>query len=119
MPPFLVLAGVVLCARAVNPMPQVNEKNKIWVRIGTVLFAYSILLFIYFYRTSGGASSVGGDYGRRVAKYKSQIIRQITEDEYQMFPNLWTRAMSAWIGTLSVFGIMPFVPLRPKSDQPG
>jgi hypothetical protein len=61
---------------------------------------------IYFYRTTDGASSVSVVNGQYVSKYKDHILRIITEQEYRMFPNLWARVMSAWIGMTAVFGIM-------------
>jgi len=41
--------------------------------------------------------------GQYVSKYKDQVIRVITKNEYRMFPNLWTRVMSAWIAMMAVF----------------
>ncbi len=79
--------------------------------VGFMLLVYAVLTFVYFYRTTGGASSVTIVDGQYVSMSKSRIIRTITEHEYRMFPNLWTRVMSAWIGMMAVFGLMYFPPV--------
>jgi hypothetical protein len=84
--------------------------------VGVVLLVYAILTFVYFYRTTGGASSVEIVDGRFVSMYKGQVIR-ISEREYRMFPNLWTRVMSAWIGMMSVLALPGFLPTRGRDDQ--
>jgi len=38
--------------------------------VSVALFAYAIVLFIYMYRTTGGATSVGIVDGHYVYKYK-------------------------------------------------
>ena len=85
--------------------------------LGWVLLVYAVLTFVYFYRTTGGASSVGIVDGQYVSKYKDHVIRVITYDEYRMFPNLWTRVMSAWIGMMAVFCSKSFtLPRMFRSD---
>jgi len=48
-------------------------------------------------------SSVAVVDGRYVSMYKEHVIRNISEQEYRMFPNLWTRVMSAWMAMMAVF----------------
>jgi hypothetical protein len=103
IPPFFLIAGAILCSRAIDPrlrFPLQMDKVSL---VGFGLLVYSILLFIYFYKTTGGASSVSIVDGQYVSKYKDHVIRTITEQEYRMFPNLWTRVMSAWMAMMAVF----------------
>ncbi len=71
--------------------------------VGWALLIYGVLTFVHFYKTTGGATSVDIINGQYVSMYKDHVIRQITEQEYKMIPNLWTRVMSAWIGMMAVF----------------
>jgi len=49
--------------------------------------------------------------------YKDQVLKMITESEYRMFPNLWMRVMSAWIGMMAVFSLTQFSSMD-KVDVP-
>ncbi len=71
--------------------------------LGWVLLIYGVLTFIYFYKMTGGATSVNIVNGQYVSMSKDHVIRPISEEEYRMIPNLWTRVMSAWIGMMAVF----------------
>jgi hypothetical protein len=71
--------------------------------VGFGLLVYAIFLFVYFYKTTGGASSVDVVDGQYVSKNKDHVIRTLTEQEYRAFPNLWTRVMSAWLAMMAVF----------------
>ena len=108
VPPFLLVAGAVLCSKAIEPRPRLALRADKVALLGCVLLIYAVITFVYFYKTTGGASSVGFVDGQYVSKYKDHIIRVITESEYRMFPNLWTRVMSAWIGMMAVFGAKSF-----------
>jgi hypothetical protein len=103
VPPFILLAGAVLCSRVVQPRLRLPLRMDTVSLVGFGLLAYSILLFVYFYKTTGGASSVAIVDGQYVSKSKDHVIRTITEREYRMFPNLWTRVISAWIAMMAVF----------------
>jgi hypothetical protein len=103
VPPFLLVAGAVLCSRAVDPGPQFAFRFDKVAMLGWFLLIYSICTFVYDYKTTGAATSVAIVDGQYVSKYKDQVIRVITENEYRMFPNLWTRVMSAWIAMTAVF----------------
>jgi hypothetical protein len=83
-----------------------------WGLLTGALLAYAVLTFVYDYRATGGASSVEMADGQYVAKYKDRVIRTISEYAYRMFPNLWTRVMSAWIGIGAVFCLIGFAPIR-------
>jgi hypothetical protein len=103
LPPFFLIAGAVLCSRAVDPRPRFAlHFDKVTV-VGWVLLIYAVCTFVYDYKTTGGATSVAIVDGQYVSKYKDHVIRVITENEYRMFPNLWTRVMSAWIAMMAVF----------------
>ena len=80
-----------------------QKPTRNWKLFGFAVFGYAVLTFVYFYRTTGGASSVSVVDGQYVAMYKDQVIRTISENEYRMFPNLWSRVMSAWIGMMALF----------------
>jgi hypothetical protein len=67
------------------------------------LLVYAILLFVHFYRSSGGATSVGIVEGRYVYTSRSAVIRPISEEEYKMFPTQLARMMSAWVGMMATF----------------
>ena len=103
LPPFFIMAGAVLCSRAVQPRLRLPVRMDRVTLVGFGLLAYAILTFIYFYKTTGGASSVAIVDGQYVSQYKSHIIRVITKEEYRMFPNLWARVMTAWVGMMAVF----------------
>jgi hypothetical protein len=75
---------------------------------GCILLVYAILLFIHFYRSSGGASSVGIVEGQYVYMSKSAVIRPISEEEYKMFPTQVGRIMSAWMGMMATFCLSSF-----------
>ena len=108
IPPFILLAGAVLCSRVVQPRLRLPLRMDKVSLVGFGLLAYSILLFVYFYKTTGGASSVAVVEGRYVSTYKEHVIRNITEQEYRMFPNLWTRVTSAWLAMMAVFCLKAF-----------
>ncbi len=108
--PFFLIAGAVLCSRLVQgwklsdyrraPLPTPTGKT---AAVGWVLLVYALLLFVHFYKSSGGASSVGIVEGQFVYMYKSAVIRPISEEEYNMFPTQVTRIISAWIGMMATF----------------
>lgn len=108
--PFFLMMGAVLCARLtqrwtlsayLRRRPSVpTSKTAI---AGWLLLAYAILLFVYFYRSSGGASSVGIVDGQYVYMYKETVIRPISESEYRMFPTQVVRIMSAWLAMMATF----------------
>jgi hypothetical protein len=108
--PFFLLMGAILCTRAIQgwDLPYRDRvrlsmpKGKTAV-VGYVLLVYAVLLFVHFYKSSGGASSVGIVEGQYVYMYKSAVIRPISEEEYKMFPTQVARIMSAWLGMGSTF----------------
>jgi uncharacterized membrane protein len=108
LPSFALLFGAVLCAQAAKAERRFKSPARNWTLFGFALFVYAVLTFVYFYRTTGGASSVNIVDGQYVSMYKGRIIRTITEHEYRMIPNLWTRVMSAWISMMAFFGLMQF-----------
>jgi len=115
---LLFVLGAVACGTMVHPyrgLPRPTGKAAV---IGSALLIYAVLTFVYDYRTTGGATSVGIVDGRYVSMYKGDVIRTITEYEYRMFPNLWTRVMTAWIATGAVFLTASFKhPIDDRSDQ--
>ena len=103
VPPFLLLATAVVCARAARTQMRSAISKDMLALLGWGLLIYALCTFLYFYKTTGGATSVGIVDGQYVARYKDQVLRTITQKEYEMFPNLWSRVMSAWIGMMAVF----------------
>jgi hypothetical protein len=97
--------GAVLCVGLVKPQSRFRLPSRRWALLSSTLVIYAILMLVYVYRITGGATSVDVVDGRYVTKYKNQVIRTVTEQEYRMFPNLVTRVMSAWIGAMSVLGL--------------
>jgi hypothetical protein len=115
--PFLLVAAAVLCSKAVDPRPRFALHFDKVALFSWVLLIYAVCTFIYDYKTTGGATSVAVVDGQYVSKYKDRVIRIITEDEYKMFPNLWTRVMSAWIAMMAVFCAKSFtLPRLLRSD---
>jgi hypothetical protein len=108
-PPFFLLFGAIICARATQPFTGLSN----WYRasvptgnyaiLGWILLGYSVVNFVYLYRSTGGASSVGIVDGQYVSMYKDHIIQTITEREYKMFPTLVVRVMSSWLAMMAVF----------------
>jgi hypothetical protein len=108
VPPFLLVAAAVLCSRAVDARPRFAFRFDRLAMLGWFLLVYAICTFVYDYKTTGGATSVAIVNGEYVSKYKDQVIRVITDNEYRMFPNLWTRVMSAWIAMMAIFCTQSF-----------
>ena len=99
------LAGAALCAGRTEPKFRFKMPSGKLALVGCGLLVYAIFTFAYFYKTTGGASSVGMVDGQYVSEYKTRVIRTISEYEYRFFPDLWTRVMSAWIAMMAVFGV--------------
>jgi len=99
--PFLLMMFSAICKKA-GYYPALSDA-KHFTRIGLGLLIYSVLLFLYVYKVTDGASSVVILDGYPVSMYKGHVIRTLTQREYLLFPNLWTRFMSAWIGMMAVF----------------
>jgi hypothetical protein len=114
LPPFFLLFGAIICARATQPFTGLSN----WYRasvptgnyaiLGWILLGYSVVNFVYVYGTTGGASSVGIVDGQYVSLYKDHIIQTITEHEYKMFPTLVVRVMSSWLAMMVVFCLSSF-----------
>jgi hypothetical protein len=115
--PFVLVAGAVLCSKTVEPRPRSRLRSDKVAHLGWILLIYAVLTFVYFYKTTGGATSVATVDGQFVSMYKDHVIRTITHEEYRMFPNLWTRVVSAWIAMMAVFGAKSFaLPRILRSD---
>jgi hypothetical protein len=118
--PFALLCGALLCARTLKPRQTrevaIWQRGKVFVTtpagnaaiVGWILLVYSLALFYYQYKTTGGASSVGVVDGRYVYLDRSNVIRSITESEYKMFPARVARVMSAWIAMMASFCMSSF-----------
>jgi len=106
--PCIFFFGSVLCDLPTRRMPRPPHRTDWVAMLGFALLLYAVLTFIYVYRATGGATSVCTVDGHYFSKYKNHIIRAISESEYQLFPNLWTRAMSVWIGMIAVFSARSF-----------
>jgi hypothetical protein len=123
--PLFLLAGAALCLRVAQ-----GWNLSVYFRVkpstptgktavaGCILLVYAILLFIHFYRSSGGASSVGIVDGQYVYMSKSAVIRPISEEEYEMFPTQVARIMSAWMGMMATFCLSSFIsPVKVRHAQ--
>jgi hypothetical protein len=118
--PFFLVAGAILCAKGVESRPRFSLHFDKVTMLGWILLIYAVCCFVYEYKTTGGATSVGIVDGQYVSMYKSQVLRVITQGEYRMFPNLWTRVMTAWIGAMTVFCAKSFtLPRMFRSDVNG
>lgn len=116
MPAIFLVAGAVLCAHATKTKPRLALSTDPFSLLGWVLLVYAVATFVYFYRTTGGASRVTIIDGQYVSEYQGRVIRTISEAEYTMFPNLWTRVMSAWVAMAAVFS-MRYFPLSDDTEQ--
>jgi hypothetical protein len=123
--PFFLLMGVIICSRVTQGWNSSSyDRVRLPIRsgktalVGYVLLVYAVLLFVHFYRSSGGASSVGVVEGQYVYMYKSAVIRPISEEEYRMFPAQWDRVMSAWMGMISTFCLASLGnPVKAEANQ--
>ncbi len=79
-----------------------------WKLLCLATLVYSLMTLVYYIYTTEGASSVGMVDGRYISLYKDRVIRSISEYEFRMFPNLWTRVMTAWLGMLATVFMMVF-----------
>ncbi len=75
------------------------------VLVVSLLFAYALANFAYFYQHFGGATSVSIRDGQFLALYKENVIAQISREDYLNFPNLLLRAITAAIGLTSFLGM--------------
>ena len=63
--PFFLLMGAILCARVIQGNLSYYDRVRSSMprgktgAVGYVLLIYAVLLFVHFYRSLGGASSVG------------------------------------------------------------
>src|SRR6516225_6898694 len=78
--PAALIFGAMLCTQIVGlpqrfDAPALNWKSL----VSLILLIYAVLTFVYFYRTTGGASSVGVVEGQYVAMYKNRVIKVISE----------------------------------------
>jgi drug/metabolite transporter (DMT)-like permease len=71
VPLFFLLAGAVLCSKAVEPRRRLAFRDDKVAKVGFVLLVYAVLTFVYFYKTTGGATSVGIVDGQYVSMHKS------------------------------------------------
>lgn len=103
LPTFASIGISIVLSKAV---PQEHPESFPYYKVqwlGLALLAYSLLLFAYDLKRTGGASGVEVIDGQYFSEYRGKIIRQISEYEYLFFPNLWARVMSAWMGMMAVF----------------
>jgi hypothetical protein len=118
LPGFLLMFAAVVCGTMVHPNRRLLRPTGKAAVIGSALLIYAVLTFVYDYRTTGGATSVGIVNGQYVSMYKSHVIRPITEYEYRFFPNLWTRVMYAWLAAAAVYCTTSFkLSVDDRSDQ--
>jgi hypothetical protein len=88
IPPFLLVTGAVLCSKGIEEKARIGVRPDKVAMLGWLLLTYAVCCFIYDYKTTGGATSVGIVDGHYVSMYKNHVITVITENEYRMFPNL-------------------------------
>ena len=112
--PFFLVFGAVLCAQAGERKRPTIPRGK-WRLLSGVLVLYAVMTFVYFYRVTGGATSVGGVDGQYVSESKTRVLRTISEREFRMFPNLFTRAGTAWVGMMAAFCATIFVPITDRA----
>jgi hypothetical protein len=122
--PFFLLGGAILCLRLAQGWKlsdylrarHTAPTGKTAIA-GWILLAYALLLFIYFYRSSGGATTVGIIEGQYVYMCKGTVIRPISEAEYNMFPTQIARIMSAWMGMAATFCLSSIINQMKASPQ--
>lgn len=110
--PFLACCGCCALFQGSRTQAPLGSTRGQGRTLGWALLIYALVTFVYFYKTI-----VDGQY---VSKYKDHVIRVISEGEYRMFPNLWTRVTSAWIGMMAVFCARSFSLPQPfRSERNG
>jgi hypothetical protein len=111
--PFLIIGGSSL--NALWSRRRFFPSIKSWLLTASLL-AYFAFHFVLVYRATGGATGTGIENGHYVYTYKTRVIRAITDEEYQSWPNLITRLMSVWIATMACFQAIQFT--RQLDDAP-
>jgi hypothetical protein len=104
--PLPLMAGVVLCSEVTGTQRRpglISTKGMGLVNL--LLLVYVVLTYVYVLRANGWTSNVSVLNGQYVAVYRGRVIRTITEHEYRMFPTLWTRAGSAFVGIMASLGL--------------
>ena len=93
-----VMIGVLVFSNAVDSQRPFKKIPRRWLPHLCALTVYAIGWFMYYYRVTGGSTGESFLNGQYVAMNGDRVLRVITEQEFRMYPNLWTRVMSAWIG---------------------
>lgn len=106
---FLAFIPIFLSAIIAKMHPQgVSFEFPVRVirMLGFALLVYSIVMFVYEYKLTGGANHIAVENGQCLAMDKSTIIRILTDSECRHFPTLWTRVMSSWTAAIACFGLV-------------
>jgi len=102
--PLVIGAGV--CSRLLESTPRSVRLPSNSLEWG--LLIYVMFTFVYVYKMTGGASSVGIVDGQYVAVSKDRVIRAISEHECRIIPRLWPRFMTALISMVAVSCLSAF-----------
>jgi hypothetical protein len=93
-----VMIGVLVLTNAVDTQRPFKKIPRRWLPHLIALTVYAMGWFLHYYRVTGGSTGESILNGQHVAMNGDRVLRVITEQEFRMFPTLWTRVMSAWIG---------------------
>ena len=115
--PGVMIFSVSMRARDNQPQGGYRTPPGMLAFLGYVLFAYTMLTAISFWMDTGAPIGVGIVDGQYVAKFKYNITKPITEQEYRMVPNVWVRILSAFIGSLAVFGLARYREMQKGGRQ--
>jgi hypothetical protein len=102
--PGFMIVSVAISARADQPQGGYPMPSGALGFLGILLFCYAMLTAVLFWKDTGAPIGVGIVDGQYVAKFKYNITKPITAQEYRMIPNGWVRVLSALLGSLAVFG---------------
>jgi hypothetical protein len=115
--PFIPMALAAVSAGVVRPEWSRVTPDRNWKLSCLALFVYAAMTIVYWYYVTEGSSTVDIVDGRYVSMYKGAIMRTLTEQEYRMFPNLWVRVMSGWMGMIAAAYTMHFAAMLKAADE--
>ncbi len=104
--PFALMFASMLCFQAFRRNPTIMVPNRKAAVLSAVLLAYGVGMLRFAYRATGGASSVAVVNAEYVSMYKDHVLRVLNADEFRRYPNLWTRAFTAWTGMIAALTLI-------------
>jgi hypothetical protein len=115
--PGFMIVSASMRSRANQPQGGYRTPSGMLGLLGIVLFGYAMFTAILFWMDTGAPIGVGIVEGQYVAKFKYQITKPISEQEYRMIPNVWVRILSALLGSMAVFGLARYREMQKSARE--